>query len=67
MMYCNKFFATRAEAQAFQAEHGGVMYSNEKGSRTKKQYMVEARAVAQLVLSELKARPYCVAWNEPDK
>lgn len=64
MMYMNKFFKTKDEAKAFQKEHGyGVMYSNEKGSRTKSSYRVEA-AIHGLDEKQATEMPYVVAWNE---
>lgn len=64
MMYMCKFFKTKDEAKAFQKEHGyGVMYSREKGSRTKSSYQVEA-AIHGLDEKQVAETPYAVAWNE---
>ena len=68
MRYNNKFFKTEEEAKAFQKKHGGALYKNTWGSRTKREFSVEC-AVAYDARGESINRvktPYCVAWNERD-
>lgn len=65
-MYNNKFFATRAEATAFQKEHGGAIYSVTPKSKTKRKFCAEM-VVAFEARSEVvnpNETPWCVAWNE---
>lgn len=62
-MYYNAFFTTREEAEHFKKNNGcGAIYSNVKGSRTKKSYEAEA-SMRGLSEQERKTHPYCVAWN----
>lgn len=42
MLYAHKFFKTKEDAKAFQKKHGGALYSNAPGSRTKRDYLTEA-------------------------
>lgn len=62
MLYARKFFKTKENAKAFQKKHGGAMYADVPGSRTRKDYNVEA-CLAELTASEREKYPYCVAWN----
>lgn len=62
-MYMNKFFKTKEEAKAFQKEHGGALYSNAKGSRTKRDYQTEA-AMMEKTEAFREEHPYVVAWNQ---
>ena len=65
-MYCNKFFKTEEEAKAFKKSHGGALYKNIKGSRTRQSYRVEAMMAVQggwLRSAEVDSYPFCVAWN----
>lgn len=66
MLYAQKFFKTKEKAQTFQKKHGGVLYADVPGSRTRNDYRVEA-CLAELPEIERKARPYCVAWNAVDE
>lgn len=65
MKYCNQFFKTKEEAKAFQKQHGyGALYSNEKGSRTKKAYATELRVRGSWNDEFINTYPFVVAWNE---
>lgn len=65
-MYMNKFFRTKEEAVSFQKEQGfGALYSNEKGSRTKGKYKVEALMMGRSEEFQ-KEYPFCVAWNHQE-
>ena len=66
MRYHNKFFATRAEAAAFQREHGGAIYSDTPRSRTKREFHIEIAIAfdARREIISASATPWCVAWNE---
>lgn len=67
-MYCNKFFKTEEEAKKFQKEFGyGALYKNTPRSRSKKDFMVEAKLIACLPDDYIEKHPYCVAWNEKVK
>ena len=64
-MYKNKFFKTKEEAKAFQKEKGyGALYSNVKGSRTKKYYRDELLVKGRCDEEFINEHPYVVAWNE---
>lgn len=65
MLYAHKFFKTEKAAQDFQKKHGGALYADVPGSRTREDYHVEA-CMAELSEAERTARPYCVAWNIVD-
>lgn len=65
MLYAHKFFKTKENAQAFQRKHGGALYSNAPGSRTKKDYLTEA-VMAEMTEKQREERPFCVAWNVVD-
>ena len=65
-MYCNKFFRTEEEAKAFKKSHGGALYKNVKGSRTRQAFRVEAMMAVQggwPLSTEMGAHPFCGAWN----
>ena len=66
MRYNNKFFATKEEAQAFQKEHGGVLYSDTPRSKTKRAFQIEKVVAfdARMEVVDGTKTPYCVAWNE---
>lgn len=66
MLYAQKFFKTEKAAKDFQNKHGGALYANVPGSRTREDYRVEA-CMAGLPEAEREARPYCVAWNVVDE
>ena len=68
MSYNNKFFHTREEAKAFQAEHGGTLYSYTPRSKTKKAFRAETSVAfdARQEIVNISQTPWCVAWNEPD-
>lgn len=66
MLYARKFFKTKEKARAFQKKHGGALYADVPGSRTRDDYRVEA-CLAELPASEREAHPYCVAWNIVDE
>ena len=66
MLYANKFFKTEKAAKEFQKKHGGVLYADVPGSKTRESYRVEA-CMEELPESERMARPYCVAWNVVDE
>lgn len=63
-MYRNRFFKTRDEAEAFKKQHGGALYSNEKYSHTKQDYMTEAKMVSYRTDEFIAEHPFCVAWNQ---
>lgn len=65
MLYAHKFFKTKENAKAFQRKHGGALYSNAPGSRTKRDYITEA-AMAGMTEKQREDRPFCVAWNIVD-
>lgn len=65
MLYAHKFFKTKENAKAFQRKHGGALYSNAPGSRTKQDYLTEA-AMAEMTEKQREERPFCVAWNVVD-
>ena len=65
MLYAHKFFKTKENAKAFQRKHGGALYSNAPGSRTKRDYLTEA-AMAEMTEKQREERPFCVAWNIVD-
>lgn len=65
MLYAHKFFKTKENAKAFQRKHGGALYSNAPGSRTKRDYITEA-AMAGMTEKQCEDRPFCVAWNIVD-
>lgn len=66
MLYAQKFFKTEKAAKDFQNKHGGALYADVPGNRTREDYRVEA-CMAGLPEAERKARPYCVAWNVVDE
>lgn len=64
-IYRNQFFKTKEEAKAFQKEKGfGALYSNEKGSRTKKDYKAELAILGRFDEKFIAEYPYVVAWCE---
>lgn len=65
MLYAHKFFKTKEDAKAFQKKHGGALYSNAPGSRTKQDYLTEA-VMAEMTEKQREERPFCVAWNIVD-
>lgn len=65
MLYAHKFFKTKEDAKAFQKKHGGALYSNAPGSRTKRDYLTEA-AMAEMTEKQREERPFCVARNVVD-
>ena len=68
-MHCNKFFHTRKEATAFQAEHGGEIYADTRQSKTKREFQMEM-AYASHTRNEIvmvSKTPWCVAWDETEK
>ena len=66
MLYAHKFFKTEKAAAAFQQKHGGALYADVPGSRTREDYRVEA-CMAGLPEAARASRPYCVAWNVVDE
>ena len=62
MLYVQKFFKTEKAAKSFQKKHGGALYADVPGSRTREDYRVEA-CMAELSEADHTAHPYCVAWN----
>ncbi len=63
MLYAHEFFRTKEEARAFQRKRGGgALYSNLPGSRTSKDYSIEA-CMAGLTEKQREDKPFCVAWN----
>ena len=64
--YRCQFFKTKEEAIAFQKSNGcGAIYSNEKGSRTKKSYLGELAILGRCDDEEFIAEyKYVVAWNQ---
>lgn len=66
MQYNNRFFRTRNEAETFQAEHGGALYSHTPHSRTKKAFRREMLVAfdARQEIVNISETPWCVAWNE---
>lgn len=66
MLYAHKFFRTKENAQAFQRKHGGALYSNAPGSRTKQDYLTEA-VMAEMTQKQREECPFCVAWNVVDE
>lgn len=63
-IFKNQFFATKAEAKAFQKAHGGAYYSNEKGSRTKRDYMTELSILCPPDAESFAAKyPHVIAWT----
>ena len=67
-MYDNKFFRTRGEAQAFQKEYGGAIYSCTPRSKTKRAYCAEMTIAfdARREIVDINKTPWCVAWNVPE-
>lgn len=65
-MYRFAFFETKEKAKEFQKTNGGALYSNTKGSRTKRDYAVQ-RAMMQdvnwLTDDFYEQHPFVVAWN----
>lgn len=59
----NKFFKTREEALAFQEKQGGILYSNEKGSRTRSEYMGELLILGCADEIFIAEHPYVVSWS----
>ena len=67
MVYNNKFFETKEEAQKFKKEKGyGIIYSGAKHSKTKHQFTIETLIAfdARGEVIDPKKTPWCVAWNE---
>ncbi|MBR3018506.1 MAG: hypothetical protein IKH57_15750 [Clostridia bacterium] len=66
MVYNNKFFETKEEAQAFKKEKGyGVIYSGTKHSKTRHQFIIETTiALERGEVIDSRKTPWCVAWNE---
>ena len=62
----NKFFKTREEAKAFQAEHGGEIYSCTPRSKTKTSYNKQMGIAfdARRELVKMNETPWCVCWEE---
>ncbi len=61
----NKFFKYRSEAKAFQAEHGGVIYSCTPRSKTKMRFCREMSLAYDLrkEVVSVNNTPWCVAWE----
>lgn len=66
MLYARRFFRNKASAKDFQKMHGGALYANVPGSRSRKDYLVEAH-LAGFTEADCEDRPYCVAWNIMDE
>lgn len=67
MVYNNKFFTTKEEAQKFRREKGyGAIYSGAKNSKTRHQFTIETLIAfdARGEIIDPKKTPWCVAWNE---
>lgn len=65
-MYRFAFFETKEKAKEFQKSNGGALYSNTKGSRTKRDYAYQRmmmQDVNWLPDDFYEQRPYVVAWN----
>ena len=65
-IYKNQFFKTKDEAKAFQKEKGyGALYSNVKGSKTKRDYTAELAILSPNdPLKFAQEYPYVVAWTQ---
>lgn len=65
-IFKNQFFKTKEEALAFKKKRGGgAIYSNVKGSKTKRSYQIELIILGRPGDEEfMKEYPYVVAWNE---
>lgn len=65
-IYRNQFFKSKEEALAFKKERGGgSIYSNVKGSHTKKDYQTELLILGRPGDEEFANEyPYVVAWNQ---
>lgn len=65
-IFRNQFFKTKEEALAFKKKRGGgSVYSNTKGSRTKKNYQAELLVLGRPGDEEfIKEYPYVVAWTQ---
>lgn len=65
-IYKNQFFKTKEEAKAFQKERGyGALYSNVKGSRTKRDYATELAILCPAdPLKFSQEYPFVIAWTQ---
>lgn len=64
-IYKNQFFKTKEEAMAFKQQKGyGALYSNVKGSRTKRDYQTELAILGRFDDEFIAEYPYVVAWCE---
>ena len=68
MRFNNKFFATEAEAKAFQKAHGGQLIALKQRSRkeTRANFAAEMMVAydARGEVVDKDKTPFCVAWNE---
>ena len=64
-IFKNQFFKTKEDAKKFQKEHGGAFYSNDKNSRTKKEYRTELAILCPPDSEQFsKDYPFVIAWTE---
>ena len=65
-IFRNQFFMTKEEAIAFKKENGrGAIFSNVKGSHTKRDYFGELAILGRCDDEEFIAEyPYVVAWTQ---
>ena len=64
-IFRNQFFKTKEEALTFKKEKGyGAIYSNVKGSRTKKDYQAELAVLGRFDDEFIAEYPYVVAWTQ---
>lgn len=64
-IFKNQFFKTKEEAVAFKKKKGcGAIYSNVKGSRTKRDYQTELAVLGRFDEEFIAEYPYVVAWTQ---